>query len=57
MQEPPQWEAIMHHLDIIKEHPRAKEFRTYLARIRVNDLKVKKTIKKSFFCYVEPFII
>ncbi|KAG2269501.1 hypothetical protein Bca52824_064056 [Brassica carinata] len=39
-EEPPQWEAIMHRLDIIKEHPGAKEFRTYLARIRVNDLKV-----------------
>ncbi|CAN6975758.1 unnamed protein product [Brassica rapa subsp. trilocularis] len=50
-EEPPQWEAIMHHLDIIKEHPRAKEFRTYLARIRVNDLKV--SMKTQLVSYEE----
>ncbi|KAG2269682.1 hypothetical protein Bca52824_064237 [Brassica carinata] len=35
----PQWQAIMDHLDVIKDQPGAKEFCTYFPRIKANDLK------------------
>ncbi|WZZ59056.1 hypothetical protein YC2023_059163 [Brassica napus] len=40
MQELLHWQAIMDHLDIIKDQHGAKESMSYLARIRANDLKV-----------------